>query len=273
MSEGIHKSCNTNWLFTVQLIINYIEENILEYLTPEAFTKAFTRFHGFPPSFVRRTYPKMKVFNPLLIKIQIHGGWGETFDSNLLLTRTKDNSLEQVNNLTYCYDGTTNNKGGICMENGGYKYNISVKDMKQKDDWEVLLSLTKGLKHEGIKFKVDGKTMIFAHGLEFELEKICLTFKWDEEQIVKKFFHYNGKTKSSFRGFKYFDVTFQRMKVRCMFYGDCPGDDTDEFLYRNTELVNVDEEVIFVQTLEFYLENAEPNTKHYKMVEQWLKNR
>lgn len=41
-----------------------------------------------------------------------------------------------------------------------------------------------------IKFKVDGKTMIFAHGLEFNLEKICFTFKWNEEQRVKDFFEY-----------------------------------------------------------------------------------
>ncbi len=58
------------------------------YETPEAFTKAFTRFHGFPPSFVRRTYPEIKMFNPLQIKLEIHGGWEETSNNKILLLQT-----------------------------------------------------------------------------------------------------------------------------------------------------------------------------------------
>ena len=45
------------------------------YETPEAFTKAFARLYGFPPSFVRRTYPKLKQFRPIVIQIELHGGW------------------------------------------------------------------------------------------------------------------------------------------------------------------------------------------------------
>lgn len=240
------------------------------YETPEAFTKAFTRFYGFPPSFVRRAYPDIKVFNPLLIKLEIHGGWEDDNDLTLL---TKQNSSEQEQNLLYCYDRTTTYKGGILMANAKYEYHISVKDMQQKEDWRVLLLLAEKLTHEQIDFKVDGKTMIFAHGLEFKLEKICLTFKWNEEQKVKDFFNYDGNVKSSFNGFKYFDVIYEGMKVRCMFYGDCPGDCTNEFLYRNTEPVDVDGQIIYVQTLEFYYENSEPNNEYYKMVEQWLKHK
>lgn len=81
------------------------------YETPEAFTKAFTRFHGFPPNFVRRTYPEIKVFNPLLIKLEIHGGWEETLNNNALPLLTKENSSEQEKNLIYCYDETTKYKG------------------------------------------------------------------------------------------------------------------------------------------------------------------
>lgn len=246
---------------------------IFGYETPEAFTKAFTRFHGYPPSFVRRTYPEIKIFSPLQIRLEIHGGWENILNDNGLSLLTKQNSLEQEQNLFYCYDETTKFKGGITMENVRYEYHISVKDMQQKEDWRVLLLLAKKLNQHQIKFKVDGKTMIFAHGLEFKLEKICLSFKWNEEQIVKDFFDYDGKTEGSFKGFKYFDVMFENMKVRCMFYGDCIGDDTDYLFFRNSEPVDVDGQIINVQTLEFYYENSEPNNEYYKMVEQWLKRK
>ena len=43
------------------------------YDTPESFSKAFTRFHGMPPSKVRRS--KIKTFHPLTIRITIQGGF------------------------------------------------------------------------------------------------------------------------------------------------------------------------------------------------------
>lgn len=46
------------------------------YETPESFTKAFKRFHGFTPSQINDN--KVKVFEPLTIDIQIKGG--ETMD-------------------------------------------------------------------------------------------------------------------------------------------------------------------------------------------------
>ena len=333
MSEKSKKLFNAISMNTVQLIINYIEDNLLErltpgiiakhfylsvttlnnlfkivcdmtimeyirnrrlslagyellisnihiidlaykygYETPEAFTKAFTRFHGFPPSFVRRTYPEIKVFRPLSIQIEIYGGWKNTINSKDLLL-TNQNFLKQEKDSFYCYDETIKIKGGIPMKNTRYKYHISVKEMQQKEDWNLLLLLAKKLDQGQIKFKVDGKTMIFAHGLEFKLDKIHLTFKWNEEQKIIDFFHYNGKAKSTFDGFKYFDVIFEGMKVRCMFYDNNQGNDTDESLYRNADLVDVDGQNIYVQSLEFYYENTEPNTEYYKMVEQWLYRR
>jgi AraC-like DNA-binding protein len=243
------------------------------YETPEAFTKAFTRFHGFPPNFVRRTYPDLKVFSPLLINLEIHGGWEDTFNDDELSLLTKQNSSKQEQNLLYCYDKTTKFKGGIPVENTRCNYHIRVNDMEYKDDWRILLLLAEKLNQSQIKFKVDGKTMIFAHGLEFKLEKICLTFKWNDEKKVKDFFAYDGNAKSTFNGFKYFDVRFEGMKVRCMFYGDGPDYDTYDFLFRNAEPVDVDGQIIYVQTLEFYYENAEPDSNYYKRVEQWFKNR
>lgn len=44
------------------------------YQTPESFAKAFARFHGFPPSQVKRERLSIKPFLPLKIKIVIQGG-------------------------------------------------------------------------------------------------------------------------------------------------------------------------------------------------------
>ncbi|HEX3021070.1 MAG TPA: hypothetical protein VHP81_01585 [Lachnospiraceae bacterium] len=104
----------------------------------------------------------------------------------------------------------------------------------------VLLMLSKKLGEADVKFKVDGKTMIFAHGPEFELEKICLTFKWNEEQRILDFFSEDGKAESKFSGFEYIDTSYECMKVRCMFYGECPGDEDDEFLFRNTDCMDIE---------------------------------
>ncbi|MBE5967731.1 MAG: helix-turn-helix transcriptional regulator [Lachnospiraceae bacterium] len=244
------------------------------YETPEAFAKAFTRFHGYPPSFIRRIYPKIKMFNPVQIKMEISGGWEENILSDKQLSfPTKPSYPEQDKSLFYCYDDTTKYKGGVPMDKERYEHRISVNGMKQKENWRILLLLARKLDENGIKFKVDGKTMIFAHGLEFKLEKICLTFKWKEEQRILDFFGYDGKAKSSFESFKYFDTMFEGMKIRCMFYRDCQDDDSDDFLFRNAEPVMVDGQIIYVQTLEFYIENSEPDNKYYKMVNDWLKLR
>jgi hypothetical protein len=44
-----------------------------QYDTQESFSKAFTRFHGMPPSKIQRK--KLKVFNPFSINITIQGGF------------------------------------------------------------------------------------------------------------------------------------------------------------------------------------------------------
>lgn len=239
------------------------------YETPEAFTKAFTRFHGMPPSVVRRIYPDLKFFYPLSITVSIQGGWRE-FSNNSLETMTKTNPSEQELEFLSCYTKATKNKGGIAMKDITCNYFIKLQEMEYKEDWKVLLSLCDKLNQEHIKFKIDGKTMIFAHGLEFKLEKIGLTFKWTDEEDIKDFFQYKGESKSTFEGFKYFDTMFEGMKIRCMFYKNQHGNDTDEFLYQSSELVDVDGFKIPVQTLTFYYNNADSNSEYYKIVEEHL---
>jgi len=46
-----------------------------QYDTQESFSKAFTRFHGFTPSSVRKQKSQIKVFHPLIIKVTIQGGF------------------------------------------------------------------------------------------------------------------------------------------------------------------------------------------------------
>lgn len=45
------------------------------YETPESFTKAFTRFHGLPPSALHKSACKLNYFAPLNIQINIKGGF------------------------------------------------------------------------------------------------------------------------------------------------------------------------------------------------------
>lgn len=240
------------------------------YETPEAFTKAFTRFHGFPPSFVRRGFPITKAFLPLQIAVTVQGGWNTE-------ELTKPDCSKQELPGPFCYDDFTNNKvvihkGGKNMTNKEVKYQIDTSTMQYQKEWKLLYSLAEALLQSRIPFKVDGKTMIFAHGLEIPLDKICLTFKWKDEEVVREFFQHDTTTKEQ-EGFKFFDARYQGMKIRCMFYGECPGADTDEFLYKNTDTVQVDNILISVQSLEFYYENAKKDSPHYKLVEDWLRNK
>lgn len=233
------------------------------YETPEAFTKAFSRFHGFPPSFIRRGFPISKVFLPLQITVSIQGGWAPV---NL----TKPDRSGQDTTLPLYYNPVITDKGGRRMNSQTISFKIDTDTMQYKKEWDILYSLADELLKEQIPFKIDGKTMIFAHGLEFPLEKICLTFKWKEEERVRAFFQYGKDAEQTKNNFKYFDSIYAGMKIRCMFYGHCPEADTDEFLYQNTDLVQINDLIIPVQSLLFYYENAEKNSSFYQMVSDWL---
>lgn len=239
------------------------------YETPEAFTKAFSRFHGFPPSFVRRGFPIIKAFLPLQVEIAVRGGWN-TADLTKYDHAGQDRLLSFsyntfIKDKTFIFD-----KGEKKMENQKIEFHIDTNNMQFRREWHTLCSVAESLLQKHIPFKIDGKTMIFAHGLEFPSDRICLTFQWKDEDMVKSFFHYNREVKYAEKGFKYFDVSYGEMTIRCMFYGDCPDADTEEFLYKNTDLVQIDHLIVPVQSLRFYYENAEKDSVYYKMVEEWL---
>lgn len=135
------------------------------------------------------------MFNPLKTNVEIKEGW-ENISPDFPSILTKQNSSEQENSPSSCYDDAISNKGGISLENKNHEYRISLKNMRYKDDWHAFLSLAGKLDEAGVRFKFDGKTMIFAHGLKFKLEKICAAFKWNDEQIVKEFLSMTGNAKA-----------------------------------------------------------------------------
>ena len=57
------------------------------YDTPESFTKAFTRFHGIAPKYVREETAKLVLFNPLAIKITVEGG--KSMDYRMVQTKAQ----------------------------------------------------------------------------------------------------------------------------------------------------------------------------------------
>lgn len=46
-----------------------------QYDTSESFSKAFARFHGFPPSLVKRQSGKIRFFDPISVDVMIQGGF------------------------------------------------------------------------------------------------------------------------------------------------------------------------------------------------------
>lgn len=234
------------------------------YETPEAFTKAFSRFFSMPPSFVRRGFPIIRCFEPMKLEVHIQGG----FRNEEL---TKSNCMGQEMPVPMGYNTFIESKGGVHMNVFNMEYRIDTDIMQYEKEWKVLVSLAKKLQESEISYKVDGKTMIFAHGLEFPLDKLCFTFKWKDEEKVKSFWERDVVTKQTEEGFKFFDVTYMGMKIRCMFYGNCVGDDSDAFLYRNTDVVRIDSLLVPVQSLEFYYANAVKDSEYYKLVEEWLR--
>ena len=247
-----------------------------QYDTPESFAKAFARFHGFPPSHVRRTNPTLRVYVPLRIQVTRSGGWDiEPVAEADSQYPTNGYAIGQDSTQDNHYTDSTQFKGGVGMVSDSITTRLSVADSMYQEEWKTLLAVASALQEANVAFKVDGKTMIFAHGMDFKLDKIGLTFKWQEEQRVMDFFVFRGNADTSYLpGFKYFDAVYRGAKIRCMFYGNCPGDDTDEFLYRNTDVVEVDGLLLHVQTVAFYLENAESKyAEFYQQVQQWAGSR
>ena len=103
------------------------------YDTSEAFTKAFSRFHGFPPSFVRRGFPISKNFQPLRLYVTVQGGWNCT---NL----TKSSRAGQDSSPHFCYNPFIKDKGGRQMQDKSVCW-INLSKMQFQKEWGILCSL------------------------------------------------------------------------------------------------------------------------------------
>ena len=151
---------------------------------------------------------------------------------------------------------------------------VHLADTKHNDIWKLIIVLTKELDDAHIPYHLDGKTMIFVHGLEINLNKIGLTFKWNDEKKIKHFFGLNNETYDyDFMHFKYFDTLYHGFPIRCMFYGKSGEQISDEILQANAEAINVDGQIIMAQKLEFYLEYASEEEELYQCVKDFVKNR
>lgn len=90
-SLGEYMRCRRLYLAALDLLAG--DEKVIEaaykycYQTPESFTKAFSRFHGFPPSQVKRQRGRIKIFLPLKITVTIEGG------------RSVDYKIEKMDNF------------------------------------------------------------------------------------------------------------------------------------------------------------------------------
>lgn len=133
------------------------------------------------------------------------------------------------------------------------------RDIGSRLLWEILLHLAKGLEDDKLWYHIDGKSLIFAHGIDIPIERIGVTFPWRDESRVRRFFGPAGlKTVDySFSQFKYFDAQFEGFPVRCMFYGGDGLIQTKEEFQKNAEPVLVSGQLIMVQKLEFYMRYAE----------------
>ncbi|MCL2517560.1 MAG: AraC family transcriptional regulator, partial [Oscillospiraceae bacterium] len=69
-----------------------------QYDTSESFSKAFARFHGIPPSGVKKHGEKLKCFNPFTIKIFIQGG----FNMSRIVMENDQGIKLTCENFEYC---------------------------------------------------------------------------------------------------------------------------------------------------------------------------
>jgi len=132
------------------------------YETPESFTKAFSRFHGNTPSFVRQTAKGVKSFNPICIKITLEGG--KLLDYQIidkptitLLGRSKIFNTEfnsnNVNIPAFCKECYSDNKFynifSLAKDDEFKGYVLGLRDNLECNDDGSELRYTLGVSNEG----------------------------------------------------------------------------------------------------------------------------
>ncbi|MCL2774181.1 MAG: AraC family transcriptional regulator [Oscillospiraceae bacterium] len=87
------------------------------YETPESFTKAFTRFHGFNPSKIHIFKNQLKCFAPLAIQINITGGF---IMSRKLIPNVE--KIYEVKSENYMFPSCMRSAMSALNENAGYDF-------------------------------------------------------------------------------------------------------------------------------------------------------
>ena len=105
------------------------------YDTPESFTKAFTRFHGVAPKFVREAGAKLALFNPLSIKIAVEGG--KSMDYRIVQT-ARQQFLAVAENFSNAIINDESNQDipkfwGICQDNHSIEILLQLRPDGKKD--------------------------------------------------------------------------------------------------------------------------------------------
>lgn len=151
------------------------------YETSESFTKAFTRFHGIAPKFVRDASAKLVLFNPLVIKISVEGGKGMDYR----IAQTKKQKFiaiirsfkNEIINDEENYD--IPNFWQECYDNKIIELLCSLRKEGKKDLYGLCSPSKEGevTFNYGIGVLIDNDTVLFDMD---EMEKLGLSV-WDVE--------------------------------------------------------------------------------------------
>lgn len=113
------------------------------YDSPDSFTKAFTRFHGVPPSIVQKNREMLKTFAPLKIKLSMEGGY--IMDYKIV---KKEEFTVLGATKTFAYDNAKETvpefwKEHYAAGNGQYvcgMFGINIDEQMRQDTFEYLIA-------------------------------------------------------------------------------------------------------------------------------------
>ena len=142
------------------------------YDSPDAFARAFQKFHGMTPSQARGNGARLKAFSRLSIKITLEGG-------NIMDYRIEEKPAMHLTGYKRRFTGDPNDKGmqdhNFACENRVLQYILEGMSRQHEDTYQVLTN-----------FDTDGYDFYFA----YELPKWALAdFDEDLGEMAKQFEH------------------------------------------------------------------------------------
>ena len=137
------------------------------YDTPESFTKAFSRFHGIAPKYVKEKQAKLILFNPLSIKVIMEGGKEMEYK---IVTKQKQKflALKRDFNNEIINDKDNNDIPLFyqeCIDNKLMDKLLALKESNHKDIYGLCLPSKTG----ETTFKYGIAILLDEHTLNFDL--------------------------------------------------------------------------------------------------------